>query len=155
MKCLLLPICLSLASCYNRSVPDLEKEKQEILQLEAKQREYHFAKNAKDFVTMFSSEFLSISHGKIDEPTRKESFDRFAAYLKKVEFIKWDDNKEPVVRFSRDGSMAYTAIDKTVITKSMDGNGKEIFDTTKFAWLTVYKKENNNWKIDCVTSTNQ
>jgi hypothetical protein len=155
MKSLIIPVCLLLVSCDNQSLPDLEKEKKEILQLEAKQREYHFTKNAKAFVALFSDEFLSINRGKIDQPTREKSYDRFDTYFKSVDFIKWDDNKEPIVRFSKDGSIAYVAIDKTVITKAMDKNGKEIFDTTNFAWLTIYKKENNGWKIDCVTSTDK
>jgi hypothetical protein len=142
-------------SCNQPSSPDFAKEKEAILELEAKQRTYHFTKNVKAFIDMFSKDFLSVNRGRVDKPTSKASYEMFDAYFKSVEFIRWDDNKEPVVRFSNDGSIAYVAVDKLVIVKVPGTNGKQIMDTTNYAWLTVYKKDNNDWKIDCVTSTNR
>jgi hypothetical protein len=144
-----------LFSCNNVSMPDFEKDKKEILQLEAKQREYHFTGNAKAFTAMFSKDFLSINKGIISNPTREKSYEMFDTYFKSSEFIKWDDNEKPLVRFSDDGSVAYAAVDKKVIVKVAVSNGKEIIDTTDFAWLTIYKKYKNEWKIDCVCSTNK
>jgi len=144
-----------LLSCNSISTPGFEEEKKEILQLEAKQREYHFTKNAKAFTGMFSEDFLSINKGAINKPSRKSSYEMFDEYFKSAEFVKWDDNKAPVIRFSNDGSVAYVAVDKVVIVKMLNGTRKEIMDTTNFAWLTVYKKYENEWKIDCVTSTNK
>lgn len=102
-----------------------------------------------------SKDFLSINKGVINKPTCENSYEKFDAYFKRVEFVKWDDNKEPVVRFSDDGSIAYVAVDKIVIVKMPDKNGKEIMGTTNFAWLTVYKKYKSEWKIDCVCATNK
>lgn len=142
-------------SCNNISIPDLEKEKKEILRLEAKQREYHFTKNTRAFVDMASADFISIDRGVISKPSKEASYERFDAYFKAVEFVKWDDKNEPVIRFSNDGSIAYVAVDKLVVLKLKDESGKEKLDTTNFAWLTVYKKENSGWKTDCVASTNK
>ena len=104
---------------------------------------------------MFSEDFLSINKGAINKPSRNNSYEMFDEYFKSTEFLKWDDNKAPVIRFSNDGSVAYVAVDKVVIVKMLNGNGKGIMDTANFAWLTVYKKYKNEWKIDCVTSTNK
>jgi hypothetical protein len=60
-----------------------------------------------------------------------------------------------VVRFSNDASVAYVAIDKLVVLKLKNENGKEIVDTTSFAWLSVYKKVNHVWMLDCIASTNK
>ncbi len=143
-----------LFSCNNILKPDFEKSKNEILQLEAMQREYHFNKNAKDFTRMFSDNFLSINRGEINQPTAESSFKMFDAYFKSVEFVKWDDKEKPIVRFSDDGSVAWVAVNKLVIVKPRGKDASAILDTTNFAWLTIYKKEKNEWKIDCVTSTN-
>ncbi len=148
-------ITFLLSSCNSISTPGFEKEKKEILQLEAKQREYHFTKNARAFTDMFSGDFLSINKGAINKPSRKNSYEMFDEYFKSAQFVKWDDNRAPVIRFSNDGSLAYVAVDKVVIVKMLNGTGKGIMDTTNFAWLTVYKKYKNEWKIDCVTSTNK
>lgn len=148
-------ITFLLSSCNGISRTGFEKEKNEILQLEAKQREYHFTKNAKAFTDMFSEDFLSINKGAINKPSRRTSYEMFDEYFKSAEFVKWDDNKAPVIRFSNDGSVAYVEMDKVVIVKMLNGTRKGIMDTTNFAWLTVYKKYKNKWKIDCVTSTNK
>lgn len=148
-------ITFLLSSCNSISTPGFEKEKKEILQLEAKQRGYHFTKNVKAFTDLFSEDFLSINKGTITKPSRKNSYEMFDQYFKSSEFVKWNDNKAPVIRFSNDGSVAYVAVDKVVIVKMLNGNRKGMMDTTNFAWLTVYKKFKNKWKIDCVTSTNK
>ena len=83
------------------------------------------------------------------------SLENFDNYLKTTEFVKWDDRKPPVIRFSDDGSVAYVAVQKEVIIKSAAENGSSQTDTTNFAWLTVYKKYKTAWKIDCVVSTNE
>lgn len=148
-------LCLLFFSCNKTPKPDLEKEKAEILRLEALQREYHFQKNAADFVKMFSKDFVSLNRGMIGRPTAAENFDRFSRYFGSVEFVKWDDVNPPLVRISDDASVAYSILDKLVILKMKDESGAEIMDTTHFAWMTVYKKENAAWKIDAVSSTNR
>ncbi len=146
---------LLLFSCHNISKPDWEKERKEILRLESKQRAYHFAKDAKAFTDMFSKDFLSVNKGTIETPTSENSYQKFNAWFNSVEFVKWDDNTEPLVRFSDDASVAYVAVNKLVVIKKQALNAKQILDTTNFAWLTVYKKYNGEWKIDCVSSTNK
>jgi ketosteroid isomerase-like protein len=145
-----LVFCLFLVSCVRPPAPDLEKAKQEILSLEARQRAYHVGKDARSFVDLFSDDFLSISQGEVTRPGRKESYNRFNAYFNRVTFVKWDDVAAPVIRFSDDGSVAYAAVQKMVVVSD---SGR--LDTTRFAWLTVYRKEAGLWKIDCVVSTNK
>jgi hypothetical protein len=146
---------LLLVACHTPITADLEKEKQELLQLDDQARENHFTKNAKAMSEGFSSDFLSINRGIISKPTTEESFQRFDNYFKRVEFVKWDNNTPPIIRFSDDASVAYVAVDKTVILKTKNEQQQEIIDTTDFAWLSVYKKINGKWVLDCISSTNK
>ncbi|HEY2721220.1 MAG TPA: hypothetical protein VGI82_05825 [Chitinophagaceae bacterium] len=148
------PIFL-LISCRNVLHTNLEKEKQEILKLEAEQRTFHLTKNARLFTNLFSDNFLSINKGVVDSPSRQESFEKFDEYFKRVEFVKWEDDHEPIIHFSDDGSLAYVVVQKIVIVKMPRGTGNASNDTTHFAWLNIYKKTDKGWKIDCVTSTNK
>ena len=148
-------LSLLLISCKNTSVPNLEKEEHEILQLEASQKAFHFSKNARSFTDLFSDHFLTINKGIVGSPTRTISFEKFDRYFKNTEFVKWDDRKQPIIRFSDDGSVAYVAVQKEVVIKSTAGNGSSQVDITNFAWLTVYRKFKTGWKIDCVVSTNE
>ena len=36
-----------------------------------------------------------------------------------------------------------------------DEEGQEIKGTTNYAWVAIYKKYDEEWKIDCIASTNQ
>ena len=148
-------LLLLLCACHSAPTPDLEKEKQILLKLDEQTRKNHFSKNAKAMVEGFSNDFISINRGIISKPSSDESFHRFDNYFKRVEFVKWDNDSPPVVRFSDDASIAYLAFDKTVILKTKDENKKEVVDTTYFACLSVYKKVDGKWVLDCVSSTNK
>ncbi|PWT94111.1 MAG: hypothetical protein C5B54_00545 [Acidobacteria bacterium] len=145
-------LCVLLISCMHAFVPNLEKEKQEILKVEESLRAFHLSKDAKSFTDLFSDNFLAINNGIVDSPSRQTSFEKFDQYFKNSEFIKWDDSKKPVIRFSTDGSLAYVAVQKEVVVKT---SASSKADSTNFAWLTVYKKDETGWKIDCVVSTNK
>jgi hypothetical protein len=154
MKIILsLLILCCLFSCKPASTIDFESETKKILALDAEAKAFHFNKDAKGLVATFSKDFLSINRGKIEFPSAANSYQKFDSYFKSVTFMKWDNNKEPIIRFSDDATIAYAAIDKTVILKLADENGKETMDTTNFAWLSVYKKVKGQWVLDCITST--
>jgi hypothetical protein len=146
-------ILCCLFSCKHASTIDFEGEAKKILALDDQSRIFHFNKDAKGLVASFSKDFLSINGGKIELPAVADSYQKFEGYFKSVTFVKWDNNKEPIVRFSDDATVAYAAIDKTVILKLTDENGKEAMDTTNFAWLSVYKKVKGEWMLDCIAST--
>lgn len=107
------------------------------------------------FAQQFSNDFISVNRGLISQPTPAATIAKYHRYFSAVEFVKWDDVMEPVIRFSGDGTMAYTIVDKVVQVTYKDDDGKPVEDSTHFAWTTVYRNENGEWKIDCVTSTEQ
>jgi hypothetical protein len=144
-----------LSGCHAPIVPDLEAEKQVILQLEADQHEFHIKENAKALVDLFSDDLISVNRGIIDHPERANSLKRFKAYFDRVEFVQWDDLAEPIVRFSKDGSLAYVVVDKIVVVKTLDVDNRELVDSTHFAWVSIYHKESEGWKLDCIASTNE
>lgn len=99
--------------------------------------------------------FINIDKGQIDSPAFSYTYNKFKNYFNSVEFVKWDDKQSPVVRFSNDRLVAYVAVNKLVILRTKDKTQKDILDTTNFAWLAVFKKENDTWKLDCIASTNK
>ena len=51
--------------------------------------------------------------------------------------------------------MAYTIVDKIVAITSENEDGELTQSETHFAWTAIYRKYGDQWKIDCVTSTNK
>lgn len=124
-----------------------------ISQLHNAQRSHHFNKDSLAFANQLSDNFISVNRGEITKPKKGETISRYHNYFSSVEFHKWDDETEPIIRFSDDGSLAYTIVDKIVVLTYEDGDGQPVEDTTHFAWTAIYKKYGATWKIDCVTST--
>jgi hypothetical protein len=79
----------------------------------------------------------------------------FDAYFKSVKFIRWDDKRPPEIRFSDDASVAYVAVEKLVELEGRNAAGKKFIDTAHYAWISVYRKINGNWKLDAIASTNK
>ena len=140
-------------SCQHEDHFDMEKERQAILKIHNDQRENHFQKDSVAFASQHSEDLIIVNRGRITTPTKEETIKRYHNYFSSVEFVKWDDVSEPIIRFSDDGSLAYTIVDKVVETIEDDENGNKINSATHFAWTAIYKKYDGEWKTDCVTST--
>lgn len=132
---------------------DTSEERNRILKLHHAQRDYHFNKDSMAFAQQLSDNFIAVNKGAISRPKREETISRYNSYFSSVEFITWDDVSEPIIRFSDDGSMAYTIVDKLVTLTYKDSTENTVREETRFAWTTIYKKYGEEWKIDCVTST--
>ena len=126
-----------------------------VLSLHHAQRDHHFQKDSVAFVDQLSTEFISVNRGKITRPSRAEMLSRYHSYFSAVEFVRWDDLMEPVLRFSDDSSMAYSIVDKMVTVRYPATDGKTIEDSTHYAWATVYRREGEKWQVESVTSTNE
>ncbi|QNL22205.1 nuclear transport factor 2 family protein [Hyphobacterium sp. CCMP332] len=143
------------ASCQKQNQVNIELERDKILQLHKSQRDNHFNKDSISFVNNLSENFISVNNGKITQPKKKEMISKYHNYFSSVEFVKWDDVTDPIIRFSEDGKLAYSIVDKIVKVRYEDENGDLVDDETHYAWTAIYKKYDNEWKIDCVTSTEQ
>tara|TARA_Y100000385_G_C12983167_1_gene589372 strand:+ start:498 stop:995 length:498 start_codon:yes stop_codon:yes gene_type:complete len=146
-----------LSSCYKFPTDNIDFDiaRSEILNLHNSQREYHFKKDSIAFANQLSDNFISVNRGEISTPERAATISRYNSYFSSVEFNRWDDVTEPIINFSNDGSMAYTIVNKIVELSYQGQEGEIINDTTHFAWTAIFKKYGEEWKIDCVTSTNK
>ncbi|MEM9548974.1 MAG: nuclear transport factor 2 family protein [Bacteroidota bacterium] len=151
----LLVVLLCINSCNDPKPPDLELAKQEILELHRLQRDYHFNKDSIAFANQLSDDFISVNKGVVSTPKRSETIARYNNYFSSVEFLEWDDVSEPIIRFSEDGTLAYTIVDKIVKVKYESENGEPQEGETHFAWTAIYRKIGKEWKIENVTSTNK
>ena len=155
-KLILLSVIIgAILSCNNAEQSSLAEEKVKILALHNAQRDFHFNKDSIAFVDQLSDDFISVNKGVVEKPERSATLSRYHNYFSSVEFVKWDDVTEPIIRFSEDGSMAYTIVDKIVVVTYEDEDGNKQESETHFAWTAIYTQHDGEWKIDCVTSTNK
>lgn len=149
---LVLP-ALFILSCSDKT--RLETAKKEITNLLQQERKAHFDRNVDLFVSEFADSMISVNKGMVTVAPPEQNKKRIASYLGSVEFIKWDDVAEPMIRFSDDGSLAYAVIQKQVVLTYPDTLGKLFYDTTNYAWVSIYRKQKGEWKVECNISTNK
>lgn len=148
-------LVITIISCTGSSQGPTQADKDAIMALHKAQRDYHFNKDSVAFSKLLAFEdFIGINGGVISRPTKQETMTKHHRYFSSVEFLNWDDVSEPVIRFSEDGSLAYTVVDKMVVLRPKD-QPEASPDTTFYAWTAIYRKHPEGWKIECVTSTNK
>ena len=144
-------LLIVIQSCKTK--PNIEAEKAALLVLHNEQRKAHLEKNISLLFRDSIVDYIEVNRGVIKKPSYAESRKRFQTYFDAVDFIQWDDVTPPVFSFSDDGSMATSIVDKLVITRQKtEGNQ---LDTTHYAWLAVYKKNNGKWQLHRMGSTNR
>lgn len=116
------------------------------------ERQAHFERNVEMLLSNGTDSLLNVSHGSVSYPSAEKSRQRFQEYFNSVEFIRWDDMREPIFNFSNDSSLAAVTVQKLVILREKATNK---IDTTQFAWTAVYRKINGEWKMTVMTSTNK
>ena len=148
-------LILFLFACKETKDIDFELAKNQILELHHAQRDYHFKKDSVAFANQLSENFISVNKGEISFPEQSETIVRYHSYFSSVEFLKWDDASNPIIKFSDDATMAYTIVDKIVAVNHKNETGETIEGQTHFVWTAIYRMYGNEWKVDCVTSTNK
>jgi hypothetical protein len=144
---------------FSSCQPDQQGAAEQVSNLQAiknildTERRAHFEKNVGLLIPNGADDsVLSINRGSVSYASAEKSRARFQEYFNAVEFIKWDDMRDPIFNFSNDSSLAAVTVQKLVVLRE---KATEKIDTTQFAWTAVYRKINNEWKMTVMTSTNK
>jgi hypothetical protein len=124
---------------------DHEKEKAELLRLHKSDREAHFKTDVDLLQESAPEEFIAVSDGKIYRTTKSDERKRFAEYFKGAKYYEWDDVEEPIVRISKDGSMAWMITRVRVRRAQKDAAGKEQEQKFIYAGIMTYEKRAGKW----------
>jgi hypothetical protein len=132
---------------------DLEKEKAELLRLHKTEREAHFKTDVELLLSHQAEDFVSVNNGKIRTEKKQQSREFFQKYFENAKYFEWDDMEPPIIRISKDASMAWVIVRVKVRRTQKDAAGTE--DETKFiyAGIMTYEKQNNKWMAISNVST--
>jgi len=130
---------------HNQLQVDLEKEKAELLRLHKSDREAHFKTDVDLLQASAPEEFIAVSNGKIYRTKRTDERRQFAEYFKGAKYYEWDDVEEPIVRISKDGSMAWMITHVRVRRTQKDAAGKEQEQRFIYAGIMTYEKQAGKW----------
>ncbi len=148
---LLLVACTSVARA--QASVDLQKDKVELLRLHRIDREAHLRTDVELLQRSSPEEFISVSRGKIHRAKKSDERKLFTEYFRGAKYYEWDDVEEPIVRVSKDGSMAWM-ITRVRVRRTQKGDaGEEKEEKFTYAGIMTYEKVDGRWMRAANVST--
>jgi hypothetical protein len=130
-------------------------DRAELLRLHERQRAAHLERRADWLVTEWADTLLSVSDGRVSAAIAERGRAGFQQYLDAATFQAWDDIVPPRIRISPDGRMAWVVVEKRVHLTTQDSTGAVVPERTRFAWLSVYEKQDGRWRLAAIASTDR
>jgi hypothetical protein len=125
--------------------PDFELYRSEIMTLHDKEIKAHLNNDVKFFVQDIAPDYIAVSFGEIRKPSIEEIRSQFTNYLNNTVFTKYEDIHEPIIKFSRDGSLAWAIWQVAVKGKRKSDDGSEKNLDFTCAWITLYGRQDDKW----------
>lgn len=146
-------ITLNKTAVKTFDIPPLARDLSELLRQHELQKTAHLTYNAELLVGDSEEQPTTLQRGAVTTKTRAENLARVKAYFGNYKFLEWEDIKPPIIKVSKDGSMATVIIQKRVRGTYKDKKGQEQLGHTEFAWLEIWEKVSGKWKLTTIAST--
>lgn len=145
-------LVLAAACCQS---PDLDRSRQQILDLHQSFIQAHLDKDAAFLAEPTADDYLSVVRGHVRPMSADEVEQRLAPYLAETSFSHYEDVAEPIIGVSDDGSIAWSIVQVRVAgERTGDDDTAQSFDTL-WAWLTLYRRDGERWLRIADVSTNR
>ena len=131
----------------------LEKDRAELQRLHKQHQTAHLTYDAELFVETFAENLVTVQRGTVVTRNKAENLKRIKGYFDSFKFKKWEDVKPPIIKISKDGTLATIIVEKIVEGTYKNEKGETVRSVTEFAWLEVWEKIDGKWKITTVAST--
>ncbi len=138
-------LVLASASAVGQTPAALEREKAELLRLHRDAREAHFRTDVELLLRDEAEGFVTVSRGKVHRPRREETRRQFEEYFRGAKYYEWDDLEEPIIRVSRDATMAWMITRIRVRRVRRDASGGEREERFVYAGIMTYEKRGGRW----------
>jgi hypothetical protein len=138
-------VSLAMFSIRCRPSPDFEALKREILNLHQQTIDAHMKKDTGFFSRHMADGYFAVKDGEVRHPSRQDVASEYERYLATTAFTEYRDMREPIVGFSKDGSVAWSIVQVKVAGRDRAESGQEKdFDLT-WAWITLYGRKGDRW----------
>ncbi|MFX1251935.1 MAG: nuclear transport factor 2 family protein [Promethearchaeota archaeon] len=125
--------------------PNFENLRSEILTIHKKFIDAHLNKNIEFFVQNMSEDYMSVSNGEIRTQTAEEIRLQMTNYLNNTVFSEYKNLREPIIEFSKDGSIAWAIFQiKVKGRRTMDDGSERDLDFI-CAYSSLFERQDDKW----------
>jgi hypothetical protein len=142
LSCLLLAVALASGVAAE---PAHGSDEKELLAIHATVLRAHRERDLAAWMATQSERFVVVNRGEISHPTRAEQEAFLGPYLNRTRFREYKDLVPPIVKVSRDGSLAWLIAQIHAAGAQTDASGKEIPIEFTSAWIELYEKQAGRW----------
>ncbi len=128
-----------------QSHPDFEAFRAEILDLHKSFIEAHLNKNVDFMVRDISDDYFAVSRGEINKPSPEKMKSDLSGYINNTVFSEYRDLEEPIIGFSKDGSLAWAVFKVKVAGRLSTEDGSERKVDFICAWIALYERQDDKW----------
>ena len=143
VKILFILVTLGFTCC--QSSPDFEILRAELLDIHKKFIEAHLEKNVDYFVQDLAEDYVFVARGEISHPSPEEIRSNMSDYLLNTESSEYRDTQEPIIGFSKDGSLGWSIVRVKVAGKRTLDDGSERDTDFICAWITLFERQGDKW----------
>jgi hypothetical protein len=128
-----------------KAKPDFDVLRAEILDYHQNMIAAHWKKDVDFLVEDLAEDFVAVRNGEIEERTVEDLRLVFEDYLKNTEFREYRNLCDPLIGFSKDGSLAWSIVQVKIAGERTvpDGSTRELDFTC--AWMTLFERRDKKW----------
>jgi ketosteroid isomerase-like protein len=134
---------------------DSEQTRAEILELHRSFIEAHLAEDVSALVRTIPQDYLFVANGDVQALNGNDVQKTLQTYFDNTTFSHYEDTAEPIIGFSKDGTLAWAIFQVRVAGISHRETGTDHPFDTQWAWITLYEKRNGAWSTISDVSTNR
>lgn len=151
--CGLVASFLLLTCCQRHFDPEMARK--EILKLHQGFIEAHLAEDPSILVATISDNYLFVSDGDVLTLNADDVEEMLTHYFDTTTFSRYADTDDPVIGFSKDGTLAWSIVQVRVSgARHYESSPDDRFDT-QWAWITLYEKRGARWSRLADVSTSR
>jgi len=151
VKILFILFSLSLLCC--RPSPDFETMRKELRDIHEKFIDAHLEKNVNYFIQDLAEDYVFVARGEISHPSPEDIQANMSDYLNNTEFSEYRNTQEPIIGFSKDGSLGWSIVRVKVASKRTMEDGTERDTDFICAWITLFERQGDKWVRLCEVSS--
>lgn len=142
-----LPVLALLGLSCSVTAQNRQSDEARLRSLHAQLIQAHLDGDVDLWMTAEADSFVSINGGQVTFPEYDRRREQRAAYLRDATFSVYRDLREPLVRISDDGSLGWLIAEVEVEGTRPDEGGTRSSFLDIWAWIELYEKTEEGWRL--------
>jgi hypothetical protein len=138
-------ILLTLSILPFAALAQRQSAEAELIRMHKELLRFHMNADVESWLATETEEYVVANRGEITYPSKKEREARLKPYLTRTKFKEYEDVIEPIVRVSKDGSLAWLIAKVKASGMQTTDDGKQEPIEFVSAWIELFEKRDGKW----------